>query len=274
MNEPQYNHSLCWKIQKIGTRPSYIFGSLHQMNLDKIPLPLAALEEILRETQALCVEVALDEVEVDSSSHSLFNGSDKLHDVASLLGANYYARLLAILNASATSQPIVPILDCVPLSLIAIMVTVVQQQSSPFFSPDAVFEIEKHFTNRAKEQHYPIYMLETVAEQTDWLTTVPEMVSDEDIATLKKIIDAYDDPATPDVYARYAAEDLRLLREEDMTAPMMVQRNENMVSRLSALLDKQRLLVLIGAAHLAGESGVLAGMERQGYMVTPHNLRK
>lgn len=90
--------------------------------------------------------------------------------------------------------------------------------------------------------------------------------------TLKKIIDAYDDSTTPDMYARFASEDLRLLRDEDMTAPMMVRRNEAMTNRLTALLGKQSLLVIIGAAHLAGETGVLEGIEKYGYIVTPYIL--
>lgn len=272
MTELKHNNSLCWKIEKAGHKPSYIFGSIHQMNLDKIPLPLAKLEGLLSETKALCIELELDEAEIDTTSQSLFGGSNKLHDAAGLLGEKYYPRLLEILNSSATSKDIVPILDNVPLSLAALMITVVQQQSSEFFSLDNVFEIEKHFTQLAKAQKYPIFSLETVAEQTEWLTATPEAVTDDDLVTLKKIIDAYDDSATPDMYARYASEDLRLLREEDMSAPMMVKRNETMTNRLAALLDKQNLLVIIGAAHLAGETGVLEGIEKYGYMVTQYIL--
>ena len=272
MTEPKYNNSLCWKIEKTDEKPSYIFGSIHQMNIDKIPLALAKLEGLLSETKALCIEADFDEAEIDTTSQSLFGGSDKLHDVVSLLGEKHYVRLLDILNSSVTSKDIVPILDNVPLSLIALMVTVVQQQSSEFFSLDNVFEIEKHFTQLAKKQKYPIFTLETVAEQTEWLTATPEASTDDDVAILKKIIDAYDDPTTPDMYARYASEDLRLLRDEDMTAPMMVKRNEVMANRLAALLGKQSLLVIIGAAHLAGETGVLEGIEKHGYMVTPYIL--
>lgn len=48
---------------------------------------------------------------------------------------------------------------------------------------------------------------------------------------------------------------------------LLAQRNERMLNRLPQLLDGASALVAVGAMHLAGDTGLVAGLRRLGYQV-------
>jgi uncharacterized protein YbaP (TraB family) len=48
---------------------------------------------------------------------------------------------------------------------------------------------------------------------------------------------------------------------------LLAQRNERMLNRLPQLLDGASVLVAVGAMHLAGDTGLVAGLRRLGYQV-------
>ena len=48
---------------------------------------------------------------------------------------------------------------------------------------------------------------------------------------------------------------------------LLDQRNERMLNRLPQLLDGASVLVAVGAMHLAGDTGLVAGLRRLGYQV-------
>ena len=47
------------------------------------------------------------------------------------------------------------------------------------------------------------------------------------------------------------------------------RRNEIMVSRLAEPLQRQRMFIAIGAAHLPGPQGVLRALQTKGFRVEP-----
>jgi uncharacterized protein YbaP (TraB family) len=72
----------------------------------------------------------------------------------------------------------------------------------------------------------------------------------------------------------YTKQDLNALIEmEEMTDTIFLQkfleqRNKNWIHRLIELFNEKSTFVAVGAAHLAGENGVLQLLRNQGYTVT------
>jgi hypothetical protein len=50
---------------------------------------------------------------------------------------------------------------------------------------------------------------------------------------------------------------------------LLDRRNARMLRRLEAELGRKRLMIAVGAMHLGGDSGLIEGLERRGYSLTP-----
>lgn len=257
--EATFNGALCWEVSgQRGT--SYLFGSIHQMDAAKISLPLDHLAQLLRSTRGLVVEVDLSDVPQPDTAPVHQGGAD--HDLPALLGETHQQRLTEILSEHRD-------LHTIPLPLLSLLVTMKTQLSSELFET-ADLQVENHFTQVARDHGLPVHQLETFEEQLALLATdVPEQ---EQVAELIKAIRVHDDPATPDMFARYAAQDLRLLPDADFSAGPMVDRNLRLADRLATLIEAHPVFAIVGAAHLPRETGLLALLAERGYTVTPHPL--
>lgn len=254
-----FNGALCWEVAgKTGT--SYIFGSIHQMDSRRISLPLDRLEQLLRSTRGLVVEVDLSDIPQPETAPVHQGGAD--HDLAALLGETRRLRLMEILSEHQD-------LHTIPLPLLTLLVTMKTQLSSELFGT-ADLEVETHFTQVAKNHGLSVHQLETFEEQLALLAT--DVPKHEQVAELIKAIRVHDDPAMPDMFARYADQDLRLLPESEFAAGPMVERNLRLTERLVTLIESQPVFAIVGAAHLPQETGMLALLAKRGYTVTPHPL--
>ena len=66
--------------------------------------------------------------------------------------------------------------------------------------------------------------------------------------------------------------DLMLVMEdEDAGAAerMIYSRNDNWVKQLSEEMPGESIMVVVGAGHLPGDRGVIAGLTKAGFTVTP-----
>ena len=50
---------------------------------------------------------------------------------------------------------------------------------------------------------------------------------------------------------------------------MIYSRNDNWVEKLSKEMPADSLMVVVGAGHLPGDRGVIAGLRKAGFTVTP-----
>lgn len=144
------------------------------------------------------------------------------------------------------------------------------QLSSALFAA-ADFEVESHFGQAARHHWPPIHQLESFEEQMSLLTVETPLA--EQVAELRRAIKVHDDPATPDMFARYAAQDLRLLPAEEFSAEPMIARNRRMAERLALLLRDRSVFAIVGAAHLPDVNGMLAALSERGFAITPHPLK-
>jgi uncharacterized protein YbaP (TraB family) len=133
---------------------------------------------------------------------------------------------------------------------------------------------------RALELRKQVIGLETAAEQ---LAVFDQMSMEAQLALLEEVVK--NAPQMPkqleELTTVYLQGDLKRIDQvarsqyDDMPEPiaqwfdeqLLDNRNARMLARLPALMDSTGVLVAVGAMHLAGDSGLVAGLRRLGYRV-------
>ena len=148
-------------------------------------------------------------------------------------------------------------------------------QMIPDFKPTE--QLDTYFQTMAKERGMEIIPLETAEYQASVLYgTTPIVVQAE------SLMETVDDPehtveVTKELNASYMArnlDNLYKLSQTDNDHPefmiaLLDRRNADWLTKLPEIMAKAPTFVAVGALHLAGEKGLIEGLRRQGYTVTP-----
>lgn len=137
--------------------------------------------------------------------------------------------------------------------------------------------IDMLMQKRARELGKPVGGLETMDFQMDMLYGRPVA---EQADELMKTVREKDDVESKSIALSkaYAVHDidkileLMLVMENDDPAAaerMIYSRNDNWVRQLSDEMPKESIMVVVGAGHLPGDRGVIAGLRKAGFTVTP-----
>jgi uncharacterized protein YbaP (TraB family) len=259
-----------WKIEG-SENHLYLLGSVHMLRESDYPLP-PELYDAYADADRLIMELDVTAVEPVATQllvKELGMIADK-KELADLLGADAYAE----------AQRLADRID-IPLSMLA--------GSEPWFAAitiDALLlmrhgfspanGIEMRFSESAAADGKPISGLETERQQLEMLDALsPQAQSDLLLQTLmdgEKVESSMD--ALIDAWRHGDTESLEsdLLREirkyPEIYQTLVVRRNEDWVKQIVELLDDgQNYLIIVGAMHLIGDSGVPALMREKGYPV-------
>lgn len=261
MHSPtDFADSLFWSITSPAGAQSFVFGTLHLVDNTKIVLPIAELEQILREKSTVFVEINphdLDEYK-EQGAGSFGSGSAEGQKKASeVLSPEDLGRLRALFANSPRLESVKDELEQFPSAVLAQFIKAEAQLRSPLFE-SGNFEPETHLVDYALAAGIPVVSLENIDDQ------IAHMWENEDLA---EELEKYYAGDAIDVFARYAQQNLELLPEEDHNSPMMLQRNRDMAAKLDDALRESDGMVLIGAAHLPFETGILANLTHAGWTV-------
>lgn len=134
----------------------------------------------------------------------------------------------------------------------------------------------------ALERHQSVHGLESAAEQ---IAVFEELSMDDQIRMLEDALDQQDQ--LPSIYKElveaYVARDLdalaNLTKKYEQSSDsklgawfdevLIKQRNQRMLDRLLPLLTQGSTFVAVGALHLVGGTGLMAGLKNQGYTISP-----
>lgn len=133
---------------------------------------------------------------------------------------------------------------------------------------------EMHFSKIAKKKDIPVYGLETFEFQMAIFDSIPNdkqlsMFFDE-IPDLKREMN--------EMIAIYKDQDIyqmaRSLQEEgndyaELEEKLLLLRNKDWVAQLDDLMKDQSCFIAVGAAHLAGEHGLIKLLREKGFTVDP-----
>lgn len=267
------SRSCLWKAT--GPKGSvYLVGSVHMLTKDYYPLS-PALDAAFQESDVLVEELDLGEMRAPDSqmamlTRGLLPSGQTLDAVVSKETWDIVAK-----HAAALGLPLEPLKRFKPWSL-ALMLLGTAWQKAGF---DAALGLDQHLYDRARAANKPVRGLETVAFQisrfdemsmpdqdrllqqsireidheTTAVTTLANAWKVGDTATLERIVleDVKNDPA---MYRR-----------------LIVERNQSWLPVIEELSTRPRpALVVVGAAHLIGPDGILAGLRAKGFTLTQH----
>lgn len=264
--------SLLWEISGNGlTSPSYVFGSIHFCDTNEFKLP----ERIFHLLSA-CEHVAfeLDVTDPDilrQLNVSLAMKGEPGRSLMSDLDNTYRTKLERIFQAEQ-ENPIMAMMKMQvntvnPYYLVNIILVADQMRSR-----SGNYAMDPELIMYAKSKNKKIVSLETPEEQLQCISG-SHLSWGEKMYELKKAIDNYliDSLKSDRMFLAYINQDI-----EELIGPVsdsfFEQRNRNMVERLVPVLQRGATFVVVGAAHLPFEYGVLQLLRDKGFTVKPATL--
>jgi hypothetical protein len=270
--ELRHGQGLLWQVVYEAKPVAHIFGTMHSSDPDVMALPPQVVQAF-RAAPTLSVEVILDETAMQRISAAMrLPKGQRLQD---FVPPDVFNR------AAAAAEP----LGWQPIHLSRLKPWAVAMLIS--FAPEdarrknASPPLDLWLMEVARARNKPVYALETLGEQVSIFDAMPTQDQVEHLRAVampaperRRVL-----AAMKDAYLRRDIEYiLRMMREDETPKERVLRekidkrllddRNRRMVERMLPRFDDGGAFIAIGAAHLPGENGVLALLERRGYSVT------
>lgn len=259
-------NGLIYRITGNGISPGYLVGTMHSED-PRVTALLAEFAPLIEQVDLVAVEMVPDAVTMLAIGAATLLPFDQ--SLRGLIGEERFGALQA-----AARQRDIPtgLLDRLKPWAAAVTLGMPGSESGRFLDMEIYLE--------ALRQQRRVVGLESAAEQLkvfDDMSPALQIRLLEDMIKnahrlpkqLETLTSAYleGDLATLDRVARaqYAGMPSEIGRWFDEA--LLERRNVRMLERAKGLLDQQSVLIAVGALHLAGDSGLVAGLEGLGYRV-------
>jgi hypothetical protein len=262
------SHPPLYEIRHDGQPIGYLLGTMHSGD-PRVLATMTAIEPLLDEVDALAVEMVPDGVALIAvGAASLLPAGQ---DLETQVGTQRFAELSRIARERglepAVLQRLKPWAAAVTLAV-------------PLSGNATVLDTEVYLAAQRRGQR--VIGLETAAEQ---VAVFDRMEADLQLLLLDAMIkNAAEWPLQlEELTSAYLSGDsqriMRVARSQYDGVPspirdwfdteLLDRRNARMLQRLEAVLGREHLLIAVGAMHLGGDSGLVEGLERRGYSLTP-----
>ena len=264
------NKHCIWQVNGLHNTV-FLVGSVHLLTKDQYPLP-AVFDSVYQQSDSLIFEMNLDSVNVFNSSvqimqAGLLPSTQTLKDVLADSVFNELGKTLAELG-----QPMILYLKMKPW-LVSLMLDQLAMQKLKF-NPD--LGLESFFFKKAKKDGKPIHGFETFKQQLKLLQGLAAVNSDqlilETIAEIKG--QSKDLQLMLTAWRNGNASTLDSLVNAGFSAfpqlkkVLLQKRNGRWLKQIERFLHGQKnYLIVVGAGHLVGESGLVALLRQKGYTV-------
>ncbi|MCY1478365.1 TraB family protein [compost metagenome] len=257
--------ALLWKISGNGIKkPSYLYGTIHASCDTLVDQNVI---QAMKKTEQLYLEIDVDDPKMESQMMANMNMKNGV-TMESLVSAEDYKIVDDFLrdNAAISAKTI----NTIKPSFVSIMFVQKILSCKPKSVEESLAEI-------SKSQNEAIYGLETVAEQMkvfDKISYQEQM--DELVRTAKNGIKTYEEDFNKlmQLYKDKKINDLlNFTNELGETASskfddeMLVNRNAKWIPIIADVARFKPTFFGVGAAHLAGENGVILLLRKQGFTV-------
>lgn len=274
---------LLWKVEKIGTAPSYLFGTMHMTDPRVTALPPAAQAAfgasatVVIETTDVLYQATMMAAIMQKPELMMFTDQTTLK---SLLSPEDAAAVEAAL--SQRGIPLASVLKMKPWMLSA-MVALPACEMARKAAGLPVLDVK--LAKDAEAAGKTLRGLETVTDQLEAMASLPMEFHIRGLVDTLKLGDRMDDVVETmiSLYARGEVGAIwPLFREvlpdggvEEGYAAfeevMVTARNKTMAAEADPILKEGGAFVAIGALHLPGPEGVVEILRRAGYTVTAAN---
>ncbi|BCY29604.1 TraB/GumN family protein [Flavobacterium okayamense] len=267
INAQKLDNTLLWKISGKGLeKPSYLYGTMHavcETNIDDDVL------KAFEETNQLYLEVDMDDPNLqmammsgiqmkNGTTISSFLNEDEVKLVDGFLQNNVGVSLKMVdsFKPSLLSSMYLPkLLDC-PMKA-----------------------VDMELMNISKEQNEEIFGLETIQDQLNVFDKIPYDVQVKELLKSVKSGLAKDREEIQKMLSIYKSENIEKMLSNskeaenkmlaDYEEDLLLKRNRNWIPVIEKAAKENPTFFGVGAAHLAGEEGVIKLLRKQGYTVEP-----
>jgi uncharacterized protein YbaP (TraB family) len=258
---PKNENSVLWEVSGNGlAKPSYLFGTIHMIcGKDFVMKPKAT--EAFSKTSKLALEVNMSDIEELKIVQQAAMGKEPLSKTLS-------PKQIALLEDVLKNNGGLTLAQVDSYTLETVMSLLFMKS---FGCADLKF-YEMEFLSKAKEVKKPIVGLEKATEQLEFLSK--SFTDDELLAYLQKInsnmADAMiKDYTNEDINSLYAMTTDKELMSASAKKTLLDTRNVNWLKIMPEMMRKESVFFAVGAAHLAGETGVINLLKKAGYTVKP-----
>ncbi len=258
--------TLLWEVTGLGiSHPSYLYGTLHVLCANDLVVD-EIIEQKFSATNQLFLEMDMDDLgAVSGAAHSLIMHDDiELKQLLSREEYDIVSENFMIL----TGLPVITIQKIKPMMAISFILPGVLG-----CAPEAW---EQRLVNMATERSMQVRGLETIQQQIAVLDSIPLLIQAGMLANALKDIDSLK-ISFNSMLNLYKEKDIESLykqteAEKDFAAyegPLIINRNNNWVSLIIEECKNMPTFYAFGAAHLAGENGIINLLRGKGYDVKP-----
>ena len=266
-----------YKVEGNGlTSPSYVFGTHHLA-------PVSVIEEFGAAAPFKEVSQVVGEIDMtqDQMSMALAMQGHMLAPSDSTLSKVISPEDYAVVNEQFKKWAPMPGMDLTmlepmkPMAVNTMVVVGMTRDAMPGFNPEE--QLDGWFQTTGQKEGKKIIPLETVEQQATILfdTTPISFQADALVEMLKNPDKAVSQTKT--LTEAYMAQDLdkmlQLSEEDDEHPEFMIalldRRNADWLTKLPGIFKEGPTFVAVGALHLAGDKGIIEGLRKAGYTVTP-----
>lgn len=264
-------NTLLWRVTgKNLSKPTYIFGTMHMICANDLELS-DSLRNAIRNSDKVYLELDMDNMfqMMGAMMHMTMRGDTSLSD---LLSPADYKKVKEYFEEKSSLIPFAMMERYKPLLIEAM----VMEQSAKC---DNMIVIEQLVMEEAKKNDKEIKGLETFAYQLGIFDKIPYKLQAQQLV---KLVDEAksgksDDGELKVLTNAYRNQELSKMDELTKDDPsiggftdiLLYDRNVNWAKKLQDLMEKNSLVVAVGAGHLPGKKGVLNLLKEAGYKVEP-----
>lgn len=237
--------------------PSLVFGSMHIRD-DRVYKFCDALYPLIRQA-----DVYVGEMDLSDLPH---RAAEQGYNMPAFFRPAAYAKLRKQILKSFKLD-INRYAHLHPLMIMSAM-------SQNLLDNDHAVSLDEHLWNYAKDNQLALQGLETIPEQMEILHSIkPDSLYRQikEISTQPKKLRNFSDRAI-DYYTRGDIHQLYKLTKSSMhelRKLIIYDRNRLMIRRIIRFDPTVRYFITVGAGHLSGSTGIISGLRKSGYKISP-----
>jgi uncharacterized protein len=273
-------NAVLWKIEKAGTPPSHLFGTMHLTD-DRINNLSPTVKSALGSARRLALEIddlsstRLLTLLLRSRDLVMFTDGRRLEQ---LLSADEYKKVSQSLSRAGVPGAVATYFKPWVATLLMALSECEKRRMG-----EGQLPLDARLAKDAKQRGTPVAGLETLEEQFRAMASVPEA---DQVQILKAGLSVYDriDDMIETLIQLYLSRQLGaiwpmqlVLAEKSGVSPkafdaaeesLLVKRNLVMRDKAAAMLAEGGAFIAVGALHLPGKQGLIALLRKAGYTVT------
>jgi uncharacterized protein YbaP (TraB family) len=261
---PSAQNSLLWKVSGKGIRTSYLYGTFHLVPKDQFVLPGKVKEKMIKS------QVAVFEVDLDSPKlTSLMSRSMRMNQPLETLMTTQEYSLFTSFVKDTLERSLQQFRYIKPGFLGQLLLYPKLLGYSPESYDLALLDLAKKwhksvYTLEAPEEQVALFDQSTLQDQTSQLLNNVKQF-DKQRKLMKKMLCLYQQEDLSGLYNLIVSQE-DAAKSNDM---LLDERNHKWMKPMVEMMKKHSSFVAVGAAHLAGEQGLIQLLRAQGYKVEP-----